>query len=78
MKEQPRTYVTHFQHGNFKHKIKRLQIALKLLDEKFYLHEKILSTQNCRRKFMKNLLLENNATHRKHVNQATAIYIATE
>ena len=26
--------------------------------EKFYVHEKILSTRNCRRKFIKNLLTE--------------------
>ena len=29
-----------------------------LLHEQFYVHEKILLTQNCRRKFFKNLLPE--------------------
>ena len=30
----------------------------KLGQEKFYVHEKILRTRNCRRKFIKNLLPE--------------------
>ena len=36
--------------------MKRLQIPQKRVDGKFYLHEKILRAQNCRRKFIKNLL----------------------
>ena len=50
--------VTHFRNSNFKHKMKRLQIPQKLVYEKFYAHEKILRTQNCRRKFIKDLLPE--------------------
>ena len=38
--------------------MKRLQIPQKLVYEKFYVHEKILRTQNYRCKFIKNLLLE--------------------
>ena len=37
--------------------MKRLQIPQKLV-YKFYVHEKILRTQNCRRNFIKNLLTE--------------------
>ena len=55
MKEQPRTYVTHFRNSNFKHKMKRPQIPQKLVYGKFYGHGKILRTRNCRRKFIKNL-----------------------
>ena len=65
MKEQPRTKVTDFRNSNFKRKMKRLQIPQKLVYEKFYVHEKILRTRNCRGKFIK--------TQRNHVNQATAI-----
>ena len=36
----------------------RLQIPQKLVYEKFYVHEKILRTRNCRRRFIKNLLPE--------------------
>ena len=36
--------------------MKRLQIPQKLVYEKFYEHEKVLRTRNCRRKFIKNLL----------------------
>ena len=36
--------------------MKRLQIPQKLVNGKFYLHQKILRTQNCRLKFIKNLL----------------------
>ena len=39
--------------------MKRLQNPQKLVYEKFYVHEKILRTQNCRRKFIKNLRKEN-------------------
>ena len=39
--------------------MKRLQIPQKLVYVKFYLHEKILRTQNCRRRLIKNLLLKN-------------------
>ena len=38
--------------------MKRLQIPQKLVYEKFYVHEKILHTQNCRHEFIKKLLLE--------------------
>ena len=38
--------------------MKRLQIPQKLVYEKFYVHEKISCTQNCRRKFIKNSLPE--------------------
>ena len=54
MKEQ----VTRFQNSIFKHKIKRMQIPEKLVHEKFYIHENILRTRNCRRKFIKSLLPE--------------------
>ena len=58
MKEQPRYKVTHNRNSNFKHKMERLQIPQKLVNEKFYVHERILHTQNCRRRFTKNLLHE--------------------
>ena len=48
----------HFRNSNFKHRMKRLQIPQKLVYGKFYIHEKILRTGNCRRKFFKNLLPE--------------------
>ena len=48
----------HFQNSNFKHKMKRLQILQNLVYEKFYVREKILRTQNCHRRFIKNLLPE--------------------
>ena len=38
--------------------MKRLQIPQKFVYEKFYVHDKILGTRKCRRKFIKNLLLE--------------------
>ena len=38
--------------------MKRLQIPQKLVYEKFYAHEKILRTRDCRRRFIKNLLPE--------------------
>ena len=38
--------------------MKRLQIPQKLVYEKFYVHEKISCTRNCRRKFIKNSLPE--------------------
>ena len=38
--------------------MKRLQIPQKLVYEKFHVHEKILRTRNCRRKFIKNILPE--------------------
>ena len=37
--------------------MKRLQIPQKFLYEKFYVHEKILRTQNCHRNFIKNVLI---------------------
>ena len=36
----------------------RPQIPQKLVYEKFYVHEKILGTQNCRGRFIKNLVPE--------------------
>ena len=38
--------------------MKILQIPQKLVHEKFYVHEKILPTRNCLRKFIKNLIPE--------------------
>ena len=38
--------------------MKRLQIPKKIVYEKFYVHEKIWRTRNCRRKFIKSLLPE--------------------
>ena len=46
------------RHERVKQKMKRRQILQKLVYEKFYIHEKFLGTQNCRRKFFKNLLPE--------------------
>ena len=57
MKRQPRAY-THFRNIYFKHKMKRLRIPQKLLYEQFYVHEKVLATRNCRRKFFKSFLPE--------------------
>ena len=39
--------------------MKRLQIPQKLVYEQFYVHEKILTTRHCRRKFIKNCFLKN-------------------
>ena len=39
--------------------MKRLQIPQKLVYGIFYVHEKILRTRNCRRRFIKDLLPEN-------------------
>ena len=52
--------------GNLKHKLRifkiwkmrRLQIQQKPFYKQFYVHDKILRTRNCHRKFIKNLLLE--------------------
>ena len=38
--------------------MKRQEIPQKLGDKKFYVHEKILGTQKCRRKFIKKFLPE--------------------
>ena len=38
--------------------MKKLQIPQKHVQEKFYVHEKILPTKKCVRKFIKNLLTE--------------------
>ena len=38
--------------------MKRLQNPQKVVNKKFYEHEKILSAQNCSRKFIKYLLPE--------------------
>ena len=51
--------------------MKILQIPQELVYEKFYVQEKILRTQNCRRKFIKSLLPEKRK--KKHVNHTTAI-----
>ena len=56
--------------------MKRLQIPQILVHGKFYGHEKILRTRNCRRKFIKNLLPAK--MQRKYVNQTIAIQIAIE
>ena len=40
MKEQPRTYVTHFQNSAFKHKMKRLQIPQKTCVQKILRNRK--------------------------------------
>ena len=50
--------------------MKRLQIPQKLVCEKFYVHEKILRIRNCRRKFIKKLLLEK---RKEYMYQTTAI-----
>ena len=55
--------------------MKRLLIPQKLVCEKFYAHEKILCTRNCRSKLIKNLLPEK---RKENVNQTTAIQIAIE
>ena len=47
-----------FQNGNFKHKVKGLQILQKLGYEKFYVHEKILRARNYGLKIIENLLPE--------------------
>ena len=39
--------------------MKRLPIPQKFMYEKFYVHEKILRTQDCRRKFIKKYFLKN-------------------
>ena len=39
--------------------MKRLQVTQKLTYERFYMHEKLLRTRNCRRKFIKNFLPKN-------------------
>ena len=38
--------------------MERLEIPQKLVFDKFYVHEKIIRTRNCRREFIKNLLPE--------------------
>ena len=38
--------------------MKILDITQKLVYEKFYVHENVLLTRNCRRKFIKDLLPE--------------------
>ena len=38
--------------------MRRLEIPQKLVYEKVYVHEKNFCTQNCRRRFIKNLLPE--------------------
>ena len=58
MKDQHRTQITHHRNISFKNKMKRLQFPQKLVYKKFYIHEKIIRTQNCRRKFIKSLPLE--------------------
>ena len=58
MKEQHKTKVKHFRNSNSKHKLKRLQILLKLVYEKFYVHENILHRWDSRRELIKSLLPE--------------------
>ena len=41
MKEQTGTKFTYFGNSNFKHKMQGLQILQKLVNNKFYVHEKI-------------------------------------
>ena len=53
MKEQPRTQVTHFRNGHFKHKMKRQQIPQKHVYEKFYVHE-IAAANLSKSYFLKN------------------------
>ena len=48
----------HFRNSSFNHKMTRLLIPQKLLQEKFSVLEKMLRTRNCRRKFNKTLLSE--------------------
>ena len=43
----------HFWNSNFKHKMKKLQVPQKIVYGKFYVHEKIVRTRNCRCKFIK-------------------------
>ena len=38
--------------------MKRMQVPQKLVHKNFYVHEEILRTRNCRRKFIKSLLPE--------------------
>ena len=38
--------------------MKRLRVPQNLVYEKFYVHEKILRTRYCRRRFIKNFLPE--------------------
>ena len=68
MKEQPRT---HFRNSNFKWKGKILQILQEFVCKKFYVHEKILHTWNCRRKFIKHLFTKKRKE--KNVDQTSAI-----
>ena len=49
--------------------MKRLQISQKLVYKKFYAHEKILRTRNCRRNFIKNLLPEKCKQNMKPTNR---------
>ena len=58
MKQRPSTKVSHFRNNDFKHRMKRWEMPQKLGHDKFYVHEKILRSRNCRRKFIKNLLPE--------------------
>ena len=48
----------HFRNNNFKNKMKRREISQTLVYGKFFVHETILRTRNCRRRFIKNLLPE--------------------
>ena len=58
-----------FRSSNFKHKMKKLQIPQRLVNENFYGHEKILRTRNCRCKFIKNFLTEKNKENIKPNNR---------
>ena len=51
-------YDNSLRHKRVKQKMKRRQILQKLVYEKFCVYDKFFGTQNCRRKFFKNLLPE--------------------
>ena len=49
--------------------MKRQQIPQNLVNENFYVHEKILLARNCHRRFIKNFLLEKTQRKRKPNNR---------
>ena len=51
--------------------MKRLQIPLKFVYEKFCVHEKILGTRNCRRKFIKTCKANNRDSNCDSINQTS-------
>ena len=52
----------------------RLWIPQQLVHEKFYVHEQILRAQNCRRKFIENLLSEKRKENIKPNNRDWKIW----